>query len=65
MPKLVKSIKEKLTPQIFHTVSQHHNWLTIIGVSFVFITFGYALAFVLLYNKILLLEAAISVLASK
>ncbi len=65
MPTLVKSLKAKLTPQIFHTVSQHHSWLTIIGVSFALMSLGFALALVQLYSRILVLEAAINVLASK
>lgn len=64
MPRIIKKLRDKLTPQIYHKVSDHHHWLMIIGVSFVFISFGYALALVLLYDKILILEAAIRVLAS-
>ncbi len=65
MPKLVKAIKDKLTPQIYHKVSDHHHWLMIIGVSFVLISFGYALSLVLIYDKILTLEVAIAVLATR
>ena len=65
MPKFVKSLKDKLTPHIFQTVSQHHNWLTIIGVSLALLSLGFACVLVVLYNKILVLEAAVNVLGSR
>ena len=65
MPRIIKKLKDKLTPQIYHKVSDHHHWLMIIGVSFVLISFGYALTLVLIYDKILTLEAAIAVLATR
>ena len=65
MPKFVKRLKDTSTPHIFHTVSQHHSWLTIIGVSFALMSLGFALVLVRLYSRILVLEAAINVLASK
>ena len=61
--KLVKTIKEKLTPDIVHMVHRHHAALTIAWISSIFFIFGFALALFVLYNKILMLEAAIAVLA--
>jgi hypothetical protein len=62
--KILKTIKEKLTPDIVHMVHHHHTALQVIWISSIFFILGFTLALFCLYNKILTLEAAIAVLAS-
>lgn len=61
--KIVKTIKDKLTPEVVHTVHRHHAVLQMMGIAAIFLTLGFTLALFALYNKILTLEAAIAVLA--
>lgn len=61
--KLVKTIKDKLTPDIVRVVHRHQTAFTVLWVSSVFLILGFALALLCLYNRILTLEAAITVLA--
>ncbi len=61
--KIVKTIKDKFTPEIVRTVHRHQTAFTVLWVSSVFLILGFALALFCLYNKILTLEAAIAVLA--
>ena len=62
--KIVKTIKDKLTPEIVHTVQRHHAALQIMWIAAFFFILGFGLALFSLYNKILVLETAIAVLAS-
>jgi hypothetical protein len=65
MPRIVKAIKDKLTPHIYKSVAQHEHILTITWVSFVLVSLGFACALVLMYNHILILEQAVNVLGAK
>lgn len=61
--KIVKTIKDKLTPEIVRTVHRHQTAFTILWVSAVFLVLGFTLALFCLYNRILTLEAAVALLA--
>lgn len=62
--KLIKTIKEKFTPNIVHEVHRQGTWLTILWVSSALICFGITLGLFCMYTRILMLEQAIRVLAS-
>lgn len=62
--KLMKSIKEKLTPSIVHDVHKQGTMLTILWVSSALISLGLVLGLVCLYTRILMLEQVITVLAA-
>jgi hypothetical protein len=64
MPRIVKTIKDKLTPHIFKAVAQHEHILTILWVTFVLVSLGIACTLVLMYNRILVLEQAVNVLGA-
>lgn len=65
MPKKVMhKIKEALTPEFHKTVAHQSAMITILWVSLLFLAFGVMWALVLMYDRILLLEEAIRVLAA-
>ena len=64
MAKLISSVKDKLTPGFVRDVHRHSVMLTIVWVSGALLFLGMALAMLCLYNRVLLLEQVVTVLAS-
>jgi hypothetical protein len=64
MAKILQEIKKKLTPNVVHQVHRHETVLTIVWVSSVLMAFGLALGLFCVYNRILILEQAVRVLAA-
>jgi hypothetical protein len=64
MTKLLKTLRDQLTPHIVIDVRRQGVMLTILWVTSTLVAFGLALALVCLYSRILILEQAITALAS-
>ncbi len=64
MAKLINSIKDKLTPNIVREVHRNAVTLTIVWVSGALLFLGMALALLCMYNRMLMLEQVIAVLAA-
>jgi len=64
MAKLMKTLRDHFTPHIVHDVRKQATLLTILWVASTLVAFGFALALVCLYSRVLVLEQAIVMLAS-
>jgi hypothetical protein len=64
MAKIMQKVKHALTPSVHHTVASHGAMLTILWISLTFLSMGFMWALIVLYDRILLLEDAIRILAA-
>lgn len=64
MPTLTQKVKEAFTPKLHHTVSTHSALITILWISLVILSLGYALCLFSLYMRVLRLEDAVRVLGA-
>jgi hypothetical protein len=64
MTKILKTLREHLTPHIVYDVRRQGVLLTILWVTSTLVAFGLALALVCVYSRVLVLEQAIVMLAS-
>jgi len=64
MASIVNKVKKVLMPGIYHTVATHSAMLTAFWIIMIFFAFGVMWAFVLMLDRIMLLEDAIRVLAA-
>jgi hypothetical protein len=65
MAKFMKTLKDKFTPHIVTNVHQQGVALTILWVSGIFLTLGFALALFCLYSRVMILEQAVTVLGAR
>lgn len=64
MAKLMQKVKSAMMSPMHHTVASHGAMLTILWISLSFLSLGFMWALVVMYDRILLLEDAIRILAA-
>ncbi len=65
MAKIMKAIKDKLTPPVMHEVHKQGTLLTTLWVTTSLLTIGFALALLCMYTRLLALQQAVMVLGSR
>ena len=65
MAKIMKAIKDKLTPPVLHEVHKQGTLLTTLWVTSTLFALGFGMALVCMYARILALQQAVMVLGSR